>query len=577
MVRYLGDCARTPSSRLPLGDAGIIETTVALINKDPHPIDFDVQALRVLGNLCIDRDQNRQRVLDSGVLGKVVPLFEKNDKILNMMLCGFCLNSTMDFDPIQKALSEQGGVASLCDVLSTGETGPTDSMALKALDNMMGQEEGRAAFLSNQHHLDKLLAVFTFAWKMEQLGDLDIVASVADILLQVLMDDDKAQQAVVASGKLPDLMAFLGDDVTLGEDLQDDREEMDKLLEIKRTVSKVIIYATSSDDLIEQLYQDQQFLSQLLQMANSNSEVIQLTGINIIGNLARTDKQCIDLVKTHRFETLLVDLYKTTDNAILQNIILGCLKHLCLPKENKTTIGNTGAIEMVATLLDPSKDMVKRNQFFTIGILKLLCTSNISNTRRVLQYNTQENRSILDMLVAFLQRVDDVAAKSETTRVFIQLVKSVWSQPDDHTLRQQLLQAPIVNAIIEMIRTSKYPVLKNDGIIALTVMLADHDSYASKDMLSEVLPLLAAEAPAAPLDEDKENAKPPTEDDEPRSFLQVIVDDISLAGLPIEIRCNTCVMLENAIKVSIAECLRLSNVTEAPLVPFIQKITLALD
>lgn len=75
MVRYLGDGARTrkidallltygthstfslsiASSRLPLGDAGIIETTVAMMNKDPHPLDFDVQALRVLGNLCIDR------------------------------------------------------------------------------------------------------------------------------------------------------------------------------------------------------------------------------------------------------------------------------------------------------------------------------------------------------------------------------------------------------------------------------------------------------------------------------------------------------------------------------------------
>lgn len=56
---------------------------------------------------------------------------------------------------------------------------------------------------------------------------------------------------------------------------------------------------------------------------------------------------------------------------------------------------------------------------------------------------------------------------------------------DDPTLRQQLLQAPVVNAIVEMTRTTKFAILKNDGIIALTVMLADHDSPSSKAMLSE--------------------------------------------------------------------------------------------
>jgi hypothetical protein len=36
-----------------------------------------------------------------------------------------------------------------------------------------------------------------------------------------------------------------------------------------------------------------------------------------------------------------------------------------------------------------------------------------------------------------------------------------------------------------MTRTTKFAILKNDGIIALTVMLADHDSQSSKSMLSE--------------------------------------------------------------------------------------------
>jgi hypothetical protein len=156
------------------------------------------------------------------------------------------LVSLYDIEPIQKSLAELGGVEPLCDVLTVEESGPTDSMALKALDNLMGQEEARAAFLSDPRHLHKLLTVFEHAWKVDDLDDLDIPGTVADILLQVLMDDDKAQHAVMASGKLPNLMAFLDEKVTLDEDRQDDQEELDKLLEIKKTVSKVVIYATSS-------------------------------------------------------------------------------------------------------------------------------------------------------------------------------------------------------------------------------------------------------------------------------------------------------------------------------------------
>lgn len=156
------------------------------------------------------------------------------------------LVSLYDIEPIQKSLAELGCVEPLCDVLNVEESGPTDSMALKALDNLMGQEEARTAFLSDPRHLHKLLKVFEHSWKVDDLDDLDIPGTVADILLQVLMDDDKAQHAVMASGKLPDLMAFLDEKVTLDEDRQDDQEEMDKLLEIKKTVSKVVIYATSS-------------------------------------------------------------------------------------------------------------------------------------------------------------------------------------------------------------------------------------------------------------------------------------------------------------------------------------------
>lgn len=132
-------------------------------------------------------------------------------------------------------------------------------------------------------------------------------------------------------------------------------------------------------------------------------------------------------------EILLLDLFKTTENALFQSALLGCWKHISLPVENKETIGNTGIIELISPLLDTSKDMLKRNQYLVIVILKLLCTNNINNTKRVLTTKENNGPSTLNYILDFLHRVDDVAAKSEATRVLIQLIKSVWSQRKCYT------------------------------------------------------------------------------------------------------------------------------------------------
>jgi hypothetical protein len=43
--------------------------------------------------------------------------------------------------------------------------------------------------------------------------------------------------------------------------------------------------------------------------------------------------------------------------------------------------------------------------------------------------------STLSLIMAFLKRVDDVAAKSEATRILTNLVKSIWSECKHHRER----------------------------------------------------------------------------------------------------------------------------------------------
>lgn len=99
--------------------------------------------------------------------------------------------------------------------------------------------------------------------------------------------------------------------------------------------------------------------------------------------IAYLDEHCIELVEKYKLSKHLLDLFQHTENATFQYAILGCLKHLCLPKANKPLIGNENCIQIVSSTLDQSKDMLKRNQFLSIGIIKLLCTGNCKYQKHI--------------------------------------------------------------------------------------------------------------------------------------------------------------------------------------------------
>lgn len=155
-----------------------------------------------------------------------------------------------------------------------------------------------------------------------------------------------------------------------------EKDDKEKIEEIRKTMSKITIYATSTDSKMDELYNNRHILSRFLDMAKSKPEVVHQCAVYILGNLARSDQHCIELVEKYNLSKLLLDLYQTTENATFQYAILGCLKHLCLPVSNKDIIGNDDCLKILSPAIDESKDMLKRNQFLTIGIIKLLCAGN---------------------------------------------------------------------------------------------------------------------------------------------------------------------------------------------------------
>ncbi|KAI8340386.1 armadillo-type protein [Choanephora cucurbitarum] len=533
----LADALRTPSLRTPLGEAGLIKSlSVLLESASGNQADFQIQALRVLGNLCFDHESNRKHVKDAGIITTAASYLGSGRADLVRTVCGFYLNSSMDYVPIQHEIAESGAAKKLIELIQPGaEDDGTITMAIKVLDNLVPEETARKIIADPSTVRTYVTMIQHLYTSGDYVDELDNLENLADTLLQLILDDDQLENEIVEMGSLDVLLDFL-ENANLDEEEQ---EEKEKLEDIRKTMSKVIICATSTDSKMESLYNNQQLLSKLLAMAKNESEPVHQCAVYILGNLARTDEHCIELVEKYQLSKLLLDLYQKTENATFQYAILGCLKHLCLPVPNKTVIGNDDCIQIVSSMLSESKDMLKRNQFLTIGIIKLLCAGNFENCKRVVE------QDVLLLVTFFIKRVDDVAAKSEATRILTNLVKTIWVHQNNATLKTKMMNAHIVDPIMELVRTSTFPILKNDGVMALILIFSDAELTS---VWKEALPLANAEPTIQlPTNQEGDNSD---EKPESRSFLQVLVDDIcsETSEVPVQIQCNMCLLLVKLVE-----------------------------
>ncbi|PWN51429.1 hypothetical protein IE53DRAFT_386201 [Violaceomyces palustris] len=211
-------------------------------------------------------------------------------------------------------------------------------------------------------------------------------------------------------------------------------------------------------------------------------------GMLALGNLARKDSHCLALVNQHNLAPFLASLMSPSNDIKVSHGLVSLLKNLSIPSDNKSVIGELGVIENVSQFLRKEKDMVQPLQFGTIGLLKHLCSGVPDNAIRLIGRPSEasaepevKQESALDLVLALIRRTDDVPTRMESTRVIVNVIKTLWSSSsaslDQGKLaraRKALVRVEVAKALTEMVRGSpKYPVLVNEGIFALTLLGSD--------------------------------------------------------------------------------------------------------
>lgn len=204
--------------------------------------------------------------------------------------------------PIQIELSECGAAKALIELINTNnEDDGSMTMAIKILDGLVAEDEARkmiADTFTVKRYIKKILHDLT------TLDDLDNLQNLLDTLLQIILDDgkkkkkkmpfqkwlltnelDTLQNEIVDSEALDPLLDFLEN---TDNEVDLDTEDKEKLQEIKKAVLRVVIYATSTDSKMNELYNNKHVLSRFLEMMNSPIEVVQQCAVYALGNLARS-------------------------------------------------------------------------------------------------------------------------------------------------------------------------------------------------------------------------------------------------------------------------------------------------
>ncbi len=134
----------------------------------------------------------------------------------------------------------------------------------------------------------------------------------------------------------------------------------------------LIILILTGDDSMNYLYNHSQLLKQIESCLDSSDTDILTANILAIGNFARTDDHCIELVKSDILKKLINILKNnsSTDADVkLQHALLSSLKNLIMPKQNKQFAIELGLVDIMLNMLENNQLPVV---FKLLGTLRMV-------------------------------------------------------------------------------------------------------------------------------------------------------------------------------------------------------------
>ncbi|XP_045609415.1 rap1 GTPase-GDP dissociation stimulator 1 isoform X1 [Procambarus clarkii] len=458
-AELVAELAKVESCRLGCVTGGLVPILVEKMSSSNTKVAL--QACRALGNICYEHvflpDGGRVSVMESGGASQLLSLLQRaanlpntaDDHQLRLVATGFLLNLLNSYDTVQDQSMEAELVDVLCEYLDKfAEDEDIPTHVLLSLTCMADTEVGRGLVVSRDitPQLVRVLRINESPEVTETC--LELVTNLAET---------ECVKTQVAQGGVCEAVV---------EVVRRHRNNPSSDLSppIIKTATDLIVLILVGDESMGIVYSNGSgsVYQELLDWLTSDLEDLQIAGALAMGNFARSDAHCIQMVESGIAEKLLKVLssHNSGEGDIrLQHALLSALRNLSIAKENKPVLVNQGALDVLLP-------MATAIETFPV-VFKLLATLRMiidGQTEAALKVGSSSE--VVGRLVGWCGTTDHPGVQGESSRLLAWIIKNCGG---DSSVITSLASAGCVAPLVLMLG-SEHAVMVNEAALALVLV-----------------------------------------------------------------------------------------------------------
>ncbi|KAH8598786.1 armadillo-type protein [Bisporella sp. PMI_857] len=491
----LADGSRDPKWRVPLGDSGVLNFFLEILGAHTLRYNLKVHLLRLIGNSCADTDENRARVVAANSLPAIIS--QLKDTSLIPFAIPVLYNICLDYEPAQLQASNAFLSKELVELISNPRFNDNRSFlgySCKLLELLLPQPSEIDLAPEN-------IAVVLLKITADKVFPVDLEDFISTINTAVqYLQHEKFQKPLISQGALDLTLAVMVDSYTRDAQasILSDEDDAKKLTEMRSKLNSALSDISALPEFRDAVPISSPLCGMLRRWLSSPQLQLQICACFILGNLARSDDACIELVHISKAHMPLIAILASSKDSQLLHAALSFLKNLALPLKNKLVIGEADIFDHLPRLW--LLDTLQQIQFDSISLSRQLLIGTFSNIRKItkrLSYDLDSPanmRSKLSLLIALFQRTDVDPIRMEISRLITAICRCYNTHTADSAqeyerVRKNFFEVhPDVSMPLGfMVSQTKWPVVRSEGWFVFALMARYPESARCiSDMMQDV-------------------------------------------------------------------------------------------
>jgi len=477
LLELIADLSRVESNRQKFTDKTFFEDLLTFVNNDKP--DLVLQAIRCLCNISAENEDAKSIFCEfEGVkklLSKAEEIIDKDDAAWDNLVCPACSciqNLVVDSETVHKAFLNENAMNVLWRYLAKFHSKDTKiaSVTLSGLSSLGENDYG----LQNLYDSGVLKLVV----KLLNVASDETAKLIFQNLLKEVSNQEPGKKFLNQCDSFTEISKIIENRANFKETEIDD---------VTKEMADFVVVLTSGEESFNVLKKsDPDFLKRFSSWIQSPNKHIQVSAGLALGNYARDEETCNDIVRIGIHENLInvmTENLKDESFSDRAQAYGACLRNLCIPVHNKKILYKAGLHTMAISYIMESDSLAA--QFKALAILRLLVQDNIELSSSICL-----NKALVDKVLELAGTSVVSSVPAESQRLLAAAIKYSSSEV---TIKGILKSDTVLDTILALL-LSEHTIMQSEGLIALIMIAANMpdciDLFKEKECVPKVFTLL---------------------------------------------------------------------------------------